>query len=625
MTIKPIWRTKAMYIMFAFALVFGLVAMVPTIAPQQPAKAGIPPPVEKLSFGSEFVADFVGTPRVCETLDGCCVTFTNLTTGGVLPYQNASWDFTDGSLPAVGQAINYGETIEHCYTDCGTYTVTLTMWDGNSTEAYHVELDYITVTTMIPMLSWGDVTLNGAPAPEGTIVEIFVGDDTTSSGSGTVNEPGQYGVIPVCANASRYGEEFHYTVNDFPADKLGPDPGVFGAGNQEVNLAAFAHELAIRQLPKCEQQEQTFEVCITFNATDNDFNSIGLVDDVPPGWAIQVDTAWCSPNAHDADIDDNHVQYEWNGTYPAGASFTACYQVTVPFDAVFDTYTFSGELGYKIAGSSFTYVPIGGDSAVEVGDCGSGIRQLPECEQREQTFEVCITFNAIDEDFNSIGLVDDVPPGWVIQVDTAWCSPNAHDADIDGNQAQYTWDGPYPGGASFTACYQVTVPFDAVFDTYSFNGELGYGIAGSDPIFKLIGGDSAVEVGDCSPVILVTGIIREVDCDILPGVEIWLDSTGPAFSSGNGTYEIYAPETGTYNISATKEGFRDRVRTEYIGGPDPVNLDFQAAYGLIPCSPDIWYALECVNLWLYPPGAECALDMQTVLAVMNAWLYPGCP
>jgi hypothetical protein len=125
--------------------------------------------------------------------------------------------------------------------------------------------------------------------------------------------------------------------------------------------------------------------------------------------------------------------------------------------------------------------------------------------------------------------------------------------------------------------------------------------------------------------IQVFGITREVNCDILPDVEMWLGGTGPVFSSGNGSYEIYAPETGTYNISATKEGFRESMRTEYIEGPDAVNLNFQADYGLIPCNPDIWYALECINLWLYPPGTECDLDMNTVLAVLNAWLYPGCP
>jgi len=123
----------------------------------------------------------------------------------------------------------------------------------------------------------------------------------------------------------------------------------------------------------------------------------------------------------------------------------------------------------------------------------------------------------------------------------------------------------------------------------------------------------------------VLGVTREVNCDILPGVEIWLGGTGPVFSAGNGSYEIYAPGSGSYDISAAKEGFRDRVRTEYIEGPDAVNLDFQADYGLIPCSPGIVYAADCVSFWLYPPGPDCGLDMGTVQAVINAWLYPGCP
>ena len=137
--------------------------------------------------------------------------------------------------------------------------------------------------------------------------------------------------------------------------------------------------------------------------------------------------------------------------------------------------------------------------------------------------------------------------------------------------------------------------------------------------------DDTATVSFTTTKIQVFGITREVTCNILPDVEIWLDGTGPVFSSVNGTYEIVAPETGTYNISATKEGFRDRARTEYIEGPDPVNLNFQAAYGLIPCAPDIWYALECVNLWKYPPGPECGLGMSAALDVVNAWLYPGCP
>jgi hypothetical protein len=122
--------------------------------------------------------------------------------------------------------------------------------------------------------------------------------------------------------------------------------------------------------------------------------------------------------------------------------------------------------------------------------------------------------------------------------------------------------------------------------------------------------------------IQVFGVTREVNCNILPDVEIWLDDTGPVYSDGNGTYELYAPESGNYTISASKEVFRNRDRIMYIEEPDPVTCDFQGLYGIIPDAPDIWYALECINLWLYPPNQECALDIWAALEVINAWQYP---
>jgi len=120
----------------------------------------------------------------------------------------------------------------------------------------------------------------------------------------------------------------------------------------------------------------------------------------------------------------------------------------------------------------------------------------------------------------------------------------------------------------------------------------------------------------------VYGVTREVNCNILPDVEIWLNGTAPVYSDGNGTYEIYTPESGSYNISASKEVFRDRTRAMYIEGPDPAICNFQGLYGIIPDAPDIWYTLECINLWLYPPNPECALDIWTALEVVSAWQYP---
>ena len=96
------------------------------------------------------------------------------------------------------------------------------------------------LATSTPMLTWGDVTLDGSAAPVGTTVDVYVGADTVASASFTVTTAGQYGSIVVFADDSRYGEALTYEVNGFVGTKQGPDAGVFGLANQEVDLAAVS-------------------------------------------------------------------------------------------------------------------------------------------------------------------------------------------------------------------------------------------------------------------------------------------------------------------------------------------------------------------------------------------------
>ena len=129
-------------------------------------------------------------------------------------------------------------------------------------------------------------------------------------------------------------------------------------------------------------------------------------------------------------------------------------------------------------------------------------RDLPDAPiQRGETFDVIVTFTASSNDFNAIGLIDNIPTGWAIQADTTWCTPSADYAKDDSplNQAEYVWFGPYDVGQEFTALYKVTVPIDTEFDTYIFNGQLGYKIASSARIFKDIGGDSNTDVTVTDP------------------------------------------------------------------------------------------------------------------------------
>jgi len=65
-----------------------------------------------------------------------------------------------------------------------------------------------------------------------------------------------------------------------------------------------------------------------------------------------------------------------------------------------------------------------------------------------------------------------------------------------------------------------------------------------------------------------------------------------------------------------------------LGQELAVTCNFQGQHGLIPCAPDMWYALDIVNQWLFPPiwcgwcTPEYAPDIWTALDVINAWLYP---
>jgi len=124
--------------------------------------------------------------------------------------------------------------------------------------------------------------------------------------------------------------------------------------------------------------------------------------------------------------------------------------------------------------------------------------------------------------------------------------------------------------------------------------------------------------------VLVTGITRQIKGDVLPGVAITLDGIGPVVSDQDGQFQITDTAIGNYTVTAHKDGFRDRTHVVNIapGQGSTVTCNFQGQSGLIPNAPDMWYALDCINLWLYPPNPDTGLDIWTALDVVNAWLYP---
>jgi len=162
-------------------------------------------------------------------------------------------------------------------------------------------------------------------------------------------------------------------------------------------------------------------------------------------------------------------------------------------------------------------------------------RDLPNSPvQMEQTFDVKVTFTAPADNFNAIGLGDNVPPGWTIQVDANLCTPVADAATTGVDTAQYAWYGPFSAGQSFTSRYEITVPSDVDMRTYAFNGQLGYNIASGDRILEDTGGDSNIEVTVTTPATTPTAFQTATPAPTQTLTPTPTDTPTPAPSSGLG-------------------------------------------------------------------------------------------
>ena len=98
----------------------------------------------------------------------------------------------------------------------------------------------------------------------------------------------------------------------------------------------------IRNLPddalelNAEYPGDSFWVYVNFTAPVDEFNSIGLTDLAPAGWAVQTDVSWCSPVASWTKGEGNKAEYSWSGEatgYASGTLFSAKYKVTIPATA----------------------------------------------------------------------------------------------------------------------------------------------------------------------------------------------------------------------------------------------------------------------------------------------------
>jgi hypothetical protein len=320
------------------------------------------------------------------------------------------------------------------------------------------------------------------------------------------------------------------------------------------------------------------------------------------------------------------------------------------------------------------------------------LRDLPadaldyDAEYPGDTFLVYVNFTAPVADFNSIGLTDFAPAGWLVETDNSWCTPAASWNKSNYNKAEYSWAGPFDPPQNFTAVYQVTIPataqaglneWPACMETCDPCGEssnindycawVEYWFAADGPFESSICGDyqKIVTVPGC-----VRGETRDVNADLLDTVTVVLyeepldanpESSDASVvvptpvnwtdAGGNFTtrYENCADDTGYYYQVASKYCYytidtsnmtspRNVPHPDYIDWSTPTllvagyRMDFEGDYGLICKGADMSYAMESINHWLFVPidqyavaHSEWQLHSWKAMESIHAWQYPcGC-
>jgi len=291
-------------------------------------------------------------------------------------------------------------------------------------------------------------------------------------------------------------------------------------------------------------------------------------------------------------------------------------------------------------------------------------RLLPDAEYPGMTFDVYVNFTAPVADFNSIGVTDFAPAGWLVQTNDDWCDPKASYNKSNYNKAEYAWAGPYDPPKNFSAMYKVTIPATATAGSNFwpnctsnpcppcegspinlFPAWVEYWFGAEGPYETVIceEREKVVTVPGC-----VVGETRDVNANLLDTVTVVLyeepldanpeesDSSsmvpistipapehasveGGTFSEDPTTwYENCADDTGYYWQYASKYCFysintsnmaspRNYSHPDYIDWSTPEKLaagyrmDFEADYGLVCKAASMSYAMESVNHWLFVP------------------------
>jgi hypothetical protein len=224
-----------------------------------------------------------------------------------------AWIITHGSPNLAGQIF-----MQQYWSDAVRNFVF--QWDGGTFNAPPVDVRQLTGFNV------------SAPAP--AVPPAWLSFDKTHGSLGI----GGSEVLTVTANTSGLNVTPPLYTGSFDITA----PGSIQVETVSVSLEVLPATTieVIRNLPDdalqmdAETIGSVFDVWVNFTAPIDDFNSIGLTDLAPEGWAVETNTAWCDPVASWANPGPgNKAEYAWGTSYPKDTVFHAMYKVTIPATA----------------------------------------------------------------------------------------------------------------------------------------------------------------------------------------------------------------------------------------------------------------------------------------------------
>lgn len=133
-------------------------------------------------------------------------------------------------------------------------------------------------------------------------------------------------------------------------------------------------------------------------------------------------------------------------------------------------------------------------------------------------------------------------------------------------------------------------------------------------------GQYGLGMEDNQPAYYITGTVREIRGNLTEGATVTLNGGNDTLTDEYGNYTLSVTALGSYSVEVNMLDFREETQNVTVDGNE--TLKFVQDHAIIPDAPNMWYALECINRWLYPPGDDRDLTMWRALDAINAWLYP---